>query len=65
MRDIWRGNKIINVLLFCPAPGGVYVQENNTQKEIWNGDFTGEAFFYNTTGFVNLLKNTNFDNEKI
>lgn len=57
MRDEWRGHEITDILLFNPAPGGVSISmKDGTMKGIGNGDYTGEAYFYNKTGFLKLLK---------
>lgn len=55
MRDEWTGYEKADILLFYPAPGGAFVSENGTEREIWNGDFTGEALFYTKKGFLELL----------
>lgn len=55
-RDEWTGYEKADILLFYPTPGGAFVSENGTDKEIWNGDFTGEALFYTKKGFIELLR---------
>ena len=52
----WAQHEKVNVLLFYPTPGGVFVSQNGTEREIWNGDFTGEALFYTKKGFIELLR---------
>ncbi len=54
-RDEWTGYEKADILLFYPTPGGAFVSENGTDKEIWNGDFTGEALFYTKKGFIEVL----------
>ena len=51
----WAQHEKVNVLLFYPTPGGVFVSQNGTEREIWNGDFTGEALFYTKKGFIEVL----------
>ncbi len=55
MRREWREFESADILLFHPTPGGIFVLENGTVREIWNGDFTGEALFYTKKGFIELL----------
>lgn len=55
MRDKWLGYETVDILLFCPVPGGTFVLDNGKMREIWNGDFTGEAYFYTTKGLLNML----------
>ena len=54
-RTEWMGYEKSDILLFCPTPGGVFVSEKGTEREIWNGDFTGEALFYTKKGFIEVL----------
>ena len=54
-REELRKYKSVDILLFYPTPGGTFVLENGTEREIWNGDFTGEALFYTKKGFIELL----------
>ena len=55
MREEWTGYEKADILLFYPTPGGVFVSEKVTEREIWNGDFMGEALFYTKKGFIELL----------
>lgn len=54
-RDEWTGYEKADILLFYPAPGGAFVSKNGTEREIWNGDFTGEALLYTKKGFIESL----------
>ena len=58
MRKEWRGFESVDILLFHPTAGGTLVLENGTMREIWNGNFMGEALFYTRKGFIELLQKT-------
>lgn len=58
MRREWKEFESVDILLFHPTAGGTLVLENGTMREIWNGNFTGEALFYTRKGFIELLQKT-------
>ncbi len=47
---------LIPILLMCPVSSSVTVVESGCRKFVGNGDAVPEGYFYNRTGFLNMLK---------